>query len=112
MANPKYPFGPADVQTSVADAATIEVSVANQMTIVPVDTMAQDTTVNLTVDSGVEAGAILVIKAGSDGTARALVQGTGFSYTTSQGGTISKVKHFMYVYNGSTFDHVSTVTAN
>ncbi|KAB2918692.1 MAG: hypothetical protein F9K23_00720 [Bacteroidetes bacterium] len=112
MSNLKWPFAAADVQASVADAATVEVTVTNQMTIVPVDTMAQDTTVDLSVDSGVEAGAMLLIKAGSDGTARALVQGTGFSYTTSQAGTISKIKHFLYVFNGSTFDHVATVTAN
>jgi hypothetical protein len=101
MIKVKWPFGPADVKT-VADAAAVEVAIDNQLTFMALDTMAQATTLNLTVDAEVTAGARLVITAGSDGTARALTPGTGMTGTAISG-TISKSNVIVAEYNGTAF---------
>ena len=97
----KWPFGPADSKT-VADSATIAVDIDNQLTFLAIDTMAQNSTLNLTVDAEVTAGARLVITAGSDATARSLTPGTGMT-GTAVSGTISKSNVIDCEYDGSTF---------
>lgn len=104
--NVRHPFGLASIQT-IADAAAMPVTIANGVTFLNIDTMAQDSTLNLTIDPDLLAGALLYVKVASDATARALVPGTGIT-GTSVAGTISKTKLIQYVYDGSTFKHVST----
>lgn len=104
--NLRYPFAAADVQT-VADAATVEVEVTNSMTIVNLDEMAQNVTLNLDILEDLPAGAQLFVKAKSDATARSLTPGTGMTGTAISG-TISKTKYISFVYDGSTFNHTGT----
>lgn len=85
----KWPYGKADVQ-SPADAANIAVTVKNQFTIVKL-ALAGDRQLDITVDSQVTPGAILVVQAASDGTARALTLGSAIDGPVIAG-TISKNK--------------------
>lgn len=101
-----WPFGEADVQ-SLADAATMEANITNRFTILNIDEMAANGTLNLDINEGLPAGSILLVKAKSDGTARNLTPGTGMTGTAISG-TISKTKYIQFVYDGSTFIHVST----
>lgn len=103
--SPVFPFGPATTET-LTSAATIAVSVNNTMTIctVALDT---NTTINLTIDENTKVGSILIIKAGSDGTARSVTPGTGMTGTAISG-TINKIKAISFVYDGSTFVHTGT----
>ena len=96
----------ADVQ-SKDYAATIAVTVTRQRTIVNVAQLTGAATVDLTIDAGVVAGAELVLKLQSDTTARAVTLGTGTT-GTAVAGTISKTKYANFVYDGSTFVHLST----
>jgi hypothetical protein len=100
-----YPFGEMDVQ-SVDAAATIELEVENQKTLVNVSEMAAAATINVTASPELKAGAELFIKLKSDGTARAVTLGTGFT-GTSVAGTISKTKIASFVYDGSKFIHTA-----
>lgn len=101
MANPKYPFGPADVR-SVAPGATVNLSVSNSKTIVNLGELSAAMTLNAVIDEDLEAGAELHITAKSDGTARNITFGTGFT-SPALSGTISKTKVASFVYNGATF---------
>lgn len=103
--NPVFPFGPATVET-LTYAATIATSVNNTMTIMTV-ALTGNATLNLTVDAETKPGSVLIVKASSDGTARNLTPGTGMT-GTAVSGTINKTKTAMYVYDGSTFVHVTT----
>lgn len=102
----KYPFGPADVQAPEY-AGTLALTITNQKTIVDVD-LTGACTVNLTIDDEVIAGAELLIVASSDGTARTLTPGTGFT-GVAVAGVISKTKSMKFEYNGSTFVYVSSI---
>ena len=102
----RYPFAAADSQ-SVADAATIAVTITNSVTWLAIDQLAQDSTLNLTITDGIPVGSLLYVKAQSDATARALVPGTGMT-GTSVSGTINKTKIASYFYDGTTFKHIGT----
>jgi hypothetical protein len=101
-----WPFGEADVQ-NIADAATMAVTINNRFTIVNIDEMAQAGTLDLTINGDLPAGAILLVKAKSDGTARTLTFGTGMT-GTSVAGVISKTKYITCMYDGSKFIHVTS----
>lgn len=105
-----HPFGPADVQ-SLAYAATIAATITNAKTILNVAQMTGAATLNLTIDPDLQAGAELLVKCQSDGTARDLTPGTGMT-GTAIAGAISKTKYASYVYDGSTFVHVGTQQVN
>jgi hypothetical protein len=94
-------FPAADTQSPDA-AATLALTIKQQVSIVNVGAMAADMTVNLTVDAQVTAGAILILKLTSDTTARAVTPGTGFTAPVVAG-VISKTKYATYIYTGSTF---------
>lgn len=105
MSTIKWPFGAADSQT-ITTAATIEIPVTNNRTIVKLSAaMAAAMTINLAIDDEVEAGADLFIEAGSDGTARAITFGTGME-GASLSGTISKANVIHAVYDGEVFQVV------
>ena len=63
-------------------------------------------TVNLTLDQSVRAGARILFIALSDGTARTVTFGTGFTSPTLAG-VISKTKAIEFVYDGTTFKPTS-----
>jgi hypothetical protein len=92
----------ADIQ-SKTPGATIAVTVSRQNTFVSVaDTMTASTTINLTIGSGVAAGAILQVSAKSGVIARTITWGTGLSSPTTTG-TQNKTKAATFVYNGTKF---------
>lgn len=101
-----YPFGAVDSQ-SVAYAATVEVPVRNQKTIVDISEMSGDMTVNLDNGEELRPGAELIINTKSDATARTVTLGTGIA-GTSVAGTIDKTKVFTFVYDGENFLHTGT----
>lgn len=96
-----YPFGKADI-VSLANAAAMAATIDNALTFITIDAMAQDSTLNLTIDSGLQAGAELIIKAPSDTTARAFIPGTGMSGTNVTG-IISKTNVIRAIYDGTNF---------
>jgi hypothetical protein len=100
MSTVKYPFGPATNDT-LTYGATIAKTIDNQKTILTL-AMTGDATLNLTIDDEVKPGATLTIIAGSDGTARALTPGSGFTGPVIAG-VISKKKCARYEYDGISF---------
>lgn len=100
-----WPFGDADKQTP-AHAAVQPVTVIDQLTILAPATMSADITVNLTIDSNVKQGAMLMLIVKSDGTARQVTLGTGFT-GLAIAGVISKTKVALFMYDGTTFKPVA-----
>jgi hypothetical protein len=96
-----YPFGEMDVQAP-AYAATIDLAVVNQKTLVNVAQLTGAVTINAVADAGLRKGAELIISTQSDGTARAVTLGTGFKGVAISG-TISKTKVATFVFDGSLF---------
>ena len=82
--------------------ATIAVDINRQVTTIDLGELAADATINATISAHVERGAIVNLKAKSDGTARDITLGTGFTAPT-MAGTISKTKVTTYIYDGTTF---------
>jgi hypothetical protein len=101
-----YPFGAMDIQ-SIAYAASIEIPVTNQKTLVEVAEMTGAVTLTADISEELYAGAELIVKLKSDGTARDATLSTGFAGTTVAG-VISKTKYATFVYDGSKFVHVAT----
>jgi hypothetical protein len=101
IVNLVWPFAAADTQTP-AYAATLAVSINNQLTILEPATLTGAMTINLTLDAGLKAGAIILLKHTSDGTARTTTFGTGFS-APAQVGVISKTFTQSFMYDGSAF---------
>jgi predicted polyphosphate/ATP-dependent NAD kinase len=100
--NVKWPFGPADLKAPAAHAATVAVTITNAKTFLTLPTMTGAVTVNLTIDGDLEAGAELILRAKSDGTARDVTPGTGLEGPVVAG-VINKTKVARYVYDGSKF---------
>lgn len=82
--------------------ATTDVTIANQVTIVDLGTLGAASTVNLTIGANVPVGATLTMIAKSDGTARDVTPGTGFTAPVLSG-VISKTKAQSYIYDGTKF---------
>lgn len=102
MAELIFPFGKADSQSVTPAAGVAAATIANNLTIVDLGTLAANTTLNLTLDKDLNAGAVLIVKAASDGTARSLTFGTGCT-AAAVSGTINKTKTKMLMFNGTTF---------
>lgn len=101
--NVVFPFGAA-TQTSVSIGAdsTASATVWNTMTLLNLDTLTNQTTLNLTIERGTRVGSTLVIKAISGATAKTLVAGTGLQFPNVSGSS-NKTKNVTCVYNGSKF---------
>lgn len=93
---------PTQEAQTLTPGATIDVAITRQTTIVDCGELAANATLNATIGSDVERGAILNVKAKSDGTARSLTFGTGFT-APAVSGTISKTKVVSFIYNGTAF---------
>ena len=94
-------FPTAELQTVTA-AATIAVTVERTHTVVDLGTLAAAATVNVTVGESVPVGALLVVKAKSDGTARDITWGDGMTAAVLSG-VISKTKVASFVFDGTEF---------
>ena len=86
----------------VAPVATMAATITKQQTIITIAAMGAAGTLNLTVDAAVKVGAILTVKAASDGTARDLTPGTKMVGPVVAG-VISKTKSSSYIYDGTNF---------
>ena len=93
---------PTNEAQSVTAAATIAVAINRQVTVIDIGGMGANATINATIGSDVERGALLTVKGASDGTARSMSFGTGFT-APAVAGTISKTKVVSFIYDGSTF---------
>lgn len=100
-----YPTGAMDVQAP-AYAATIDLAVVNQKTLVNVGQLTGALTLNVAADTGLKPGAELIVQLQSDGTARATTLGTGFK-GVAIAGVISKTKYAAFVYDGTNFVNTS-----
>lgn len=106
MADVQYPAGAADAQAP-AYAATLAITITDQMTFLSTAAaLSGALTINLTIDAGVRAGARIFGSFLSDGTARAVTFGTGFTAPVLAG-VISKTKSIEFVYDGTTFKPVA-----
>lgn len=94
-------FPTAEVQ-SLAYAATTAATVKRQITVLKLAEMAGAVTLNLTIGDDVKEGALLMVQAASDGTARALTFGTGMN-APACAGTISTKKAVCFIFDGTSF---------
>lgn len=94
-------------QQSKTFASTIAATINRPDTFITLATLSGDATVNLTVDAVVLPGARLFIKSTSDGTARTLTFGTGFT-AKALAGTISKSNVSSFIYDGTNFVNTGT----
>lgn len=106
----KYPFGKAD-SLSADYAATIEVAVENQESVLTIGQLTGAATLNLDVDAEMAPGANLLIKTSVDGTNRVLTHGTGLTGAATTL-TANKTYALSYKFDGSTFVHTGTQLLN
>jgi len=85
-----------------AYAATLAVTVVSQKTILKPAQMTGAMTINLTLDPALKAGALLLLQASSDTTARDITFGTGFT-SPVLAGVISKTKNQTFIFDGTNF---------
>lgn len=96
-----HPFGSVDIQTP-AYAATLAVTIKNENTILKPATLTGAMQINLTINANIRAGATIYMQLTSDGVARTVTFGTGFT-AVALAGTISKTNSVQFIYDGSTF---------
>lgn len=111
MSDPRFPFGPVDVQ-DVDSAASVELTITNGgMTYVRISEMSAALALTCTVPDDMPNGALLFVEAASDGTARTITPGTGFT-SAALAGTISKTKVASFVYIDGSFVNTGLQTIN
>jgi len=96
----KYKIGSATAET-LAYAATIEINPSESKTIATV-ALTGNATLNIGATATPQVGDELIVKASSDGTARNLTFGTGFT-APALAGVINKTKVQTFVYDGTGF---------
>lgn len=95
-----WPFGPADLQQP-AYAATLAVTITSNVTILDPAILTGNMTINLTIDSEVQRGAILQCQLTTTAT-EVTTFGTGFSSPTLTG-VAGKTKVMTFMYDGTSF---------
>lgn len=95
-----YEIGSSTLLTP-AYAAAIEVELSESRTIIDLS-LTGDATLNSSADSKPSIGDEVIVKAASDGTARDVTFGTGFTGPVLAG-VISKTKTQAFVYDGTSF---------
>ena len=107
MSGVKFPWGAASI-VPLTDTGAQAVSINNDMTIIDGVTVAAagNRTINLTVDSGVNAGAHLFIKSKTTGT-ETTIFGTGMTGATITGAA-GKTKTALFIYDGTSFIEAGT----
>lgn len=113
----QYPFGAASFPavTVISKVTAQAITVSNSLTYIDLGTI--DTNKVLTVSAAsvgaynsaylIQKGAMLFIKATSDGVARSLTPSTGFTGVVLTG-TISKTKVMQFIYDGAHFIECAT----
>jgi len=102
----KWPNGPADHQAP-AHATTQEVTITNSLTIFEPAIATANVTMNVTVDSEVKKGALLLVKFKTTGT-ETLTFGTGIEGVLITG-SAGKTRTKLFMYTGTNFDAVGFV---
>ena len=107
MTQIKYPFGAADTQALTATGAQA-LTVNDRFTHIDGATVSAtgNRTINLTIDEGVEVGAMIFIESTTDG-AETLTFGTGITGAVLTG-VAGKTFGKLFVYNGTAFIEAST----
>jgi hypothetical protein len=100
MADIAFPFGNADLQQP-AYAATLAVTITDLFTILDPAILTGNMTINLTLDQGIRAGAIIFAEITTTAT-EVVTFGTGFTSPTLTG-VAGKTKCMMFVYDGTSF---------
>lgn len=95
-----WPFGEADLQQP-AYAATLAVTITNQLTILDPAILTGNMTINLTLEQTVRKGAMLLCELTTTAT-EVTTFGTGFTSPTLTG-VAGKTKIMMFMYDGTTF---------
>ena len=95
-----------ELQTGIADAATVALTVSQPISIAEIDSLGQNTTVNLTIASNMQKGALLYIKMTCGATPYNIILGTGTDAKTILG-IASTVKWITLVYNGTAYQTVN-----
>lgn len=107
MADLLFPFsGNADHQTPTPAAGAAAVTVYDNVTIVDVGTLDAALTLTVTADAEIRIGAVLVVKAASDGTGRN-VTFAGDALGIAISGTANKTKTKLFVWDGTNFLGIS-----
>jgi len=96
-----WPQGEADVQ-NLAYAATQEITITNMFTLLLFAILTGDTTLNLTIDSQVRKGALILVKVPATNNADDLALGNGIDAPAIVG-VAGKTKTQLFVYDGSVF---------
>jgi molybdopterin-binding protein len=96
-----WPQGEADVQ-NLAYAAIQEVTIKNMFTILIFAILTGDTTLNLTIDSQVRKGALLLVRVPATNAADDLALGSGIDAPAIVG-VAGKTKTQLFVYDGTAF---------
>jgi len=111
VSDPRFPFGPADFQ-EVDSAASVELNITNAgLTYVRVSEMAAAMALTCVVPADMMNGALLFVELTSDGTARTVTPGSGFT-SAALAGTISKSKVASFVYMDGSFINTGLQTIN
>ena len=100
MASIKYPIGDADVQ-SPAFATTQAITITNDYTIFSPVSATDNVTLNLTIDTGINIGATLLVIWLTDGT-EALTFGTGITAPAITG-VAAKTHAQTFTFTGTVF---------
>lgn len=98
----ELPFPMVEVLDEVANAATVDVTIRTQVSVVPLATLAVASTINLLPSSDLEAGAIVVLHAPVGATARNLTLGTNCEAGVVTG-VSNTTKKAVLLYDGETF---------
>lgn len=94
--NPRFPFGPADVQ-DVASAAAVELAITNSgLTYVRLSQLGEAMALTCTIPDDAMNGALLFVEIPSDGTGRTVTPGAGFT-SAALAGTANKTKVATFV---------------
>lgn len=102
-----WPFGAADV-LNPADAANIEVSVSNNLTIINIPAMGGNRTLDIDADPELRPGALLMVNVDQGATARNLALGTGL-LGQELTGVINDKDTLTFVWDGAVFRQVALV---
>ena len=102
-----WPFGAADKLTP-ADAATIEITPKNRMTVVEMPALSQNTTVDVALEGDEKVGDILIISADQGGTGYNIILGNNLVGQNLTG--VSNDKDTLtFVFDGTAFRQISNV---
>lgn len=100
----KYPFGNADTSLAMTATGAQALTITSNLTIIDGVTVEAtgNRTLNLTISSEVDAGALLLVRNQTNGT-ETLTFGTGITAPV-QTGVAGTIHNQLFMYNGTTFE--------